>query len=710
MTKTKSQFSEHRQLALSDKLQRWRNGDIARPDSKSVYRKIDGVEIKPNVKGIHRTHLAELSAKDILPIEVKRSGLVLYDRIKVPSQINTIDGRVDDANFTFPRVSGLMQPEYNLLEPYTIYDTEPIVRQAIARKRALAFRNGFEIVGDSTADVEYIERRLETMEYVTEKDTQSFLTDIFEVLQQCSNCFLQKIRSADATFVTQKEDRGVPVAGYRIIPSYLVFPYLQDGILIKWRRFFETGAPWVDINPEDMVHLFWDRKPGHRFGCPRTVGVKEDILALRRLEENVELLFINHLFPLFHVKVGTEENPASAGPNGELETDMIRWEIENMPKEGVFVTDERVEVDVVGAQGKGLDPKAMIEHYKSRIYTGLGMSALDMGDGKNANRATADNISQNLKDSIKADLEIFGGVIRLQMFKEFFREANYSVSIQKATARTKILFHEIDLDNKIKFENHVIQLFLNNLLDEDEARKLIGQKAFTEVQRKKLHFDLHVVRLVKETANAQAQSAIKIQEGTHEMQMEALEMQTQHQAQQADTEKGLLKAKTEHSEQTSGHKVTVLKAKTAHIKAGGGAPQRATEKKSSPGAKAIQNKETPTNQHKTNTGPMKAQSSLEESAAEFTDALSNLTDTLLNETEVIDISDWRQKSAEVIDLIAERLIGNGEVDENSYTSQDRTRVDHLKALIATTWDPELISVLVQSTLSNESEKVLAEDE
>jgi hypothetical protein len=33
-----------------------------------------------------------------------------------------------------------------------------------------------------------------------------------------------------------------------------------------------------------------------------------------------------------------------------------------------------------------------------------------MGDGKNANRATADNISQNLKDSIKADLETFGGL------------------------------------------------------------------------------------------------------------------------------------------------------------------------------------------------------------------------------------------------------------------------------------------------------------
>jgi hypothetical protein len=41
------------------------------------------------------------------------------------------------------------------------------------------------------------------------------------------------------------------------------------------------------------------------------VGVKDDIFALRRLEENVELLFINQLFPLFHIKVGTEQAPAT---------------------------------------------------------------------------------------------------------------------------------------------------------------------------------------------------------------------------------------------------------------------------------------------------------------------------------------------------------------------------------------------------------------
>src|ERR1035441_7342225 len=84
----------------------------------------------------------------------------------------------------------------------------------------------------------------------------------------------------------------------------------------------------------------------------------------------------------------------------------------------------------------------------------------------------------------------------------------------------------------------------------------------------------------------------------------------EHAEKQATTEKGLLQAKAKHSEATSAHKVSVLEAKTAHLKAGG-RPQAATAKKSSPAAKSVQNKTTPTNQHGSALGPMKAQSALE---------------------------------------------------------------------------------------------------
>jgi hypothetical protein len=709
---TKQQMQQERQHFLTERLGLWKSGKLALPKARTAVRMVDGVELKPAVKGLNRSNLITVKSELDRFTEMKPTLskiTKMQDRIKVPEPLNTtIAERTDDANQTYRRMWGIVQPEYNLLEPFTIFDTEPFVRQAVNRKLSLMFRNGFEIMSDQQKDADYINRRLEVMEYVMERDTQSFFTQVLYNLLLASNCFLQKIRKTESTPVKQIKGRKEPVAGYRLVPAHMIFPYLENGVPSKWRRYFETGAPFEDIDLDDIVHLKWDVKPGHRFGTPRLIGVKDDIFALRRLEENVELLFINHLFPLFHIKVGNEENPASFDEQGNSEVDLIKWQIENMPKEGVFVTDERVEAEVVGAAGKGLDPKAMIEHYKTRIFTGLGMSALDMGDGASANRATADNISQNLKDSIKFDLETFGGLVRLLIFKELFMEATYSVSVQKAVSRTKILFHEIDLDNKIKFENHVIQLFLNNLIDEDEARKQIGHKAFDEVQRKKLHFDLHVVRLVKETEKAKAESQMELLELQHEQMMEALPMQTEHAEKQASTEKGLLQAKAKHSEVTSAHKVNVLEAKTAHIKAGGGAPQRATAKKSSPAAKSVQNKTTPTNQHGSNLGPTKAQSALEGSASDFTDSLVELISEMHTESkgEGIDIGEWKTRSAIVIDEIANLLIDQSvESDVNSYTRQDRTGIDHLKALVATTFDPELIAVLVQSGLSQKAQDV-----
>jgi len=621
----------------------------------------------------------------------------------------TMAQRVDDANQTYRRLWGIIQPEYNLLEPFTIFDSEPFVRQAINRKISLMFRNGFEIIGDQDPDIEYLQRRLDAMEYVMERTTESFYKQILINLLLCSNCFLQKIRHENATIVSKKPGRPVPVAGYRLIPSHMIFPYLENGIPAKWRRFFDTGAPFEDISLEDIVHLKWDVKPGHRFGTPRTVGVRDDLFALRRLEENVELLFVNFLFPLFHVAVGSKENPAGFDTeSGMDEVQMVQWQIQNMPKEGMFVTDERVIVKAVGSEGKALDYSKLIEHYKSRIYVGLGMSAVDMGDSKGAgSRSTADNISQNLKDAVKADLEMFGGLIRMSIFKEFFSEATYSVSVQRAVARTWLHFHEIDLDNKIKFENHIIQLFLNNLVDEDEARKLVGKQAFKSAQKKKLNFDLHVVRLVKETAEAKADSAIEIAEHATQQQLKLIPVQTEAAKAQANIEMKKSGTLTEHHERKTAATISLLQAKTEHFKATGtgGAPQRATAKKSNPAQKSVQNKETPTNQHGSNLGPTKAKSGLEHLAAEWTDSLVQLMGELKDENGTIDHEAYQDKIRSTLEgILAREEGGIPNAEENDYTRQARKGLDYLATVAGTTYDPELLSVLITSALSDNEDE------
>lgn len=705
------------------------------PATKSIRtvarRSIDGKELVPT---INRRALPD-QGRPFLTIDERRAPdprddddtkklvnkqikeLKLTDAAKVPEDSPQVLKHVADYIGTYYRWNGPLRLEYEMQEPFGIYDTEVFVKQAVNRRMSLMFRNGYEVVSEREEHVDYIKRRIENCSYVMRETFDSFLRQIIKNLLLTSNCFVLKIRKESAAGVKKKKGEKEPIAGFSIIPSHTVVPYLKDGEIIKWRRYYETGQPFIDYDVDDVYHFRWDRKSGHIAGTPRTIGVRDDIFALRRLEENVELLFINHLFPLFHVKVGTENAPATYAPDGTSEADLIKFQIENMPKEGVFVTDERVTVDVVGAKTESLDPKPIMDHYKARIYIGLGMSALDMGEGADATRATADNISQNLKDAIKLDCEDISSQLQMTIFRDWLLEAPHSLSIAGAVASTKLVFHEIDLDNRIKEENHVMNLFNNHLLTEPEARKRLRYAPIkgTEKQdqlndRRLLHFDLHVVRLVKETEKAKADAQMKLLDKQHEQAKEIMPMEAEHQEKLAKTQKGLLKTQAETHERKSAATQALLQKKIEHHKAtGGGAPQRATSKKSTQNKKAVQNKNTPTNQHGSNTGPTKAKSSREFFLSELETDLLSAIEQMVEDGKTQGEA-WKELSSKVVDEVLDRVEAQvqdseSEVsDDGSYTKQVRADVQRLKDMIALTADPEMLTVLVRNGFEEDNEQ------
>lgn len=623
-----------------------------------------------------------------------------------PQQAKTKVRKNADYVGTYNNFNGILKPEYDMLEAFVIYDTEAYVKQAINRKLALMFRNGYEIGTDLDQDidqgkknVDYIYKRLNTLEYVTNEPTNAFFKKILFNLLLGSNCFLRKIRDEEtsAGVKTKINKERKPVAFYQLIPSHTILPYFERGIIKHWRRFYDTGAPWEDFTLEEIIHLKWDVKPGHVYGTPRTVGVRDDIYALRRFEENIELLFVNHLFPFFHVKIGTPDAPCWYGPNGESEIDTVRYQIETMPKEGIFVSDQRVEVDVVGAEGKSLEVKEFLAHLKSRVFTGLGVSGIDMGEGADATRATADNISQNLKDFVKADMESFGDILRMNLFKEWFMEANYSVSIQKAVATTKLIFHEIDLDNLIKEQNHVLNLYNAHLLTEPEARKRLKKPPMTKPDKKLTHYHEHILDLVQKTAEAKANAEVKAQEKLLPMQAEHQEKMTGHKINEMHGQHKLEHKKMEAhvAKAEASTKLTHAKVKLAAVQ---GARPVGVVKKATPSLKAGRTKSAPSNQHKVNPGPTRAKSSREEFQNLLADELAS-TWTKIQEAGGGSES-WPLESSKVIDkVLGEFETGHPENPDdptNDYTSKVRQGLPALKGMIAQTSDPELLTILIDA--------------
>lgn len=543
---------------------------------------------------------------------------------------------------------GTILPEYDQYEPFTMLDTESYFMQAISRKHSLMFRQGFKIEGENDRFTRYINSRLNTIGYMMGMSVENFIKDILWNLIVISNCFLLKIRDEDASggIANSKNDKRIPVAGYMILPPHSIFPFVnQKGEIIKWRRYYGSARKYKDYKLEDVIHFKWDVKPGHVYGTPRTVSVRDDIFALRRLEENVEMLLINHLFPLFHVKVGSEKAPAAMLVDGITEVDLIKAELENMPKEGVFITDERVAVDVVGIKGEAPDPEKIMQHYKARIFTGLGVSPIDMGETDTGNRATAENVSQNLKDSVKSDLSWFRGQFKSFILKELFEESPTNLSVQNALMDVDLVFPDVDVDGHIKWENHVIEKFNNHLITENEARRQTHMIPFTNKQASNTHYELHVKDL--------AMSTIK------------------------EKNKGMIEAMSVRGDVAAG------KAKAT----GPGAS------KASKGAKSVANKNRPANQHGRNADPHSARSSMDPNL--IYDLLIQELDRLKIEGKLSSGS-WGKASGRIIDKYIETYVR--EVPQLSYTNHDRIEIESFrqaaKDRVAQTMDPDIISVLL----------------
>ncbi|MCW4027317.1 MAG: hypothetical protein NWE76_07545, partial [Candidatus Bathyarchaeota archaeon] len=322
--------------------------------------------------------------------------------------------------------------------------------------------------------------RLEQIATATKIPTRQLLRRLGSNLVRQSNAFLIKVRDVDKSGGQIRRVPGSkkvlkPVAGYFIPPPETMQFESANDRLLSWRQRMPDGNK-VPYKLDNVVHIYHDRKEGFVFGTPITAPVMDDIRALRKIEENIEMLVYQHLFPLFQYKVGTKEEPAGIDEDGRLEVDVVRSEIRYMPSEGGIVTPHRHEIQVVGAEGNALRADGYLEHFKKRVFSGMGVSAVDMGEGETANRATADNMSRNLIDSVKDYQQVMESFINEFVIKELLLESTFGPEVLDEEMRCWMKFKEIDIDAQIKKEAHAADQFAKDVVNWSEARIMIGKE------------------------------------------------------------------------------------------------------------------------------------------------------------------------------------------------------------------------------------------
>lgn len=368
--------------------------------------------------------------------------------------------------------------EYNLAEIGRIEDTDSYVRQSFDKKVGLLLKEGWDFVGPNLRTIRYIKARFSQIAQASSIPTEQLFRDIASAVIRKSNCFIIKVRDVKASGGRVRSEVGKtasikPVAAYFIAPAETMEYEMTNNKITKWRQCMPDGSI-EEYNPRDVVHIYFDRKEGFIFGTPTLIPVIDDIRALRKIEENIELLVYQHLFPLFQYKVGTDQFPASTTETGEREIDVVRREIMYMPSEGGIVTPHTHEITAIGAEGRALRADGYLTHFKKRVFSGLGVSAVDMGEGETANRATADNMSRNLVDAVKDIQKVLEVAINEFLIKELLLESTFGESILDEENLVSLKFKEVDTTDKIKKEAHAADLFAKDIVTHDEARRVLG--------------------------------------------------------------------------------------------------------------------------------------------------------------------------------------------------------------------------------------------
>jgi hypothetical protein len=434
--------------------------------------KIFGLEITR-----HKPDEPQVQNKPIIQDVVPEIKLALPDT-KGPATIPSVkDPTLNYAGNRFQGRGQFSTAEYDLSEMGRIEDTDSYVRQAFEKKEALMFKEGWDIVGKNPRTIKYLRARLAQISRASGNPTDKLWREIGSSLIRKSNAFIIKVRKTEASGgrvrVDANEKTLQPVAAYFIAPAETMEYQLSNNRITRWRQRMPDGSI-QEYRPQDVIHFYFSRKDGFIFGTPSLVPVVDDIRALRKIEENIELLVYQHLFPLFQYKVGTKEAPAGFTETGEREIDMVRREIQYMPTEGGIVTPERHEIVAIGAEGRALRAESYLEHFKQRVFAGLGVSSVDMGDGQTANRSTADNMSRNLVDSVKNYQQITEIFINEFVLSELLLESTFGEDVLDEENRCYLKFKEIDIATLIKKEAHYADQFKKNIVTWAEARSRAG--------------------------------------------------------------------------------------------------------------------------------------------------------------------------------------------------------------------------------------------
>lgn len=385
--------------------------------------------------------------------------------------------------------------EYDLISVFKLLKYESYFFKASQKKISLLTKSGFTIVSDNDEVTDYFDKRFLMMQLQTGISLDTIIKRTGKYLIDCSNAFIVKVRDKDCEFAksyTRDNKEMQPVVGYFLAhPTTMKpkFKYVKERgvykwILDKWVQTNRRGLV-IEFDKDDVIHFAIHKEDGMILGMPEIIPVIDDIRTLRKIEEDIQLLIYRDLFPIIHYTV--DKPVVLDHQSGRTELDKAQNDMQYIVQDGGIATDARHEIKFIGSQGKSMDVSPYLTHFQQRVWTGLGVSALDMSVAGGAGGETsAQSVSNTLIDSVK--------FIQDELAKQFEEHVIIELSLQSPfddilapENRPKLKFEEIDIEWKIRQENHEADLFAKGSKTIHEVRNKRGDKTLSDDDMMYLH-------------------------------------------------------------------------------------------------------------------------------------------------------------------------------------------------------------------------------
>ena len=375
--------------------------------------------------------------------------------------------------------------EYDLYEYSRIIDTEAIVYKAFERKKSLMFKNGYLLTSDSDDNISYIKQRLKEFHYVSGKSFEGFVEELAYNLIMFHNAYVLMYRDLDKSTgksISVGDEEIEPLAALFNMPTESIERKLKDDGSVSRYKQKISYTKYRTFSPKIIRHLTYNKRPGFTMGTPPLETVKDDIIALKRIKESIETLIYKSLFPIIHVKVGTETHPATTLRDGSSEVSAMSKVLKEIDDSGGVVTSERVEIKSIGAESMALRVESYLEYFKNRVMIGLGVSTTDLGIGDSSGKATGSIISQTLKEAVIDMQRVVARFITEEIFSDLLVEsgkykAKYMIPEEDMVT---LSFNSVDHDSQIKIESHWLNLANSKMISQSELRALIGKRPMSD--------------------------------------------------------------------------------------------------------------------------------------------------------------------------------------------------------------------------------------